>query len=243
MRKLALLAAASFAATIATPAAATITFGNQTVGQGEEVLLSSGTTGNPVFGHTNQTNTSVTFTSGTTSTCPSGCALQILSEPANGQARIEATTALTGGTQIPLQDITIALTDLTNPLVGIGYIEFNIDNTANIGTAITVIINALDQLGNPIQTTGSVTLSSPNGSNFFSALASGGEVIRSISFDAAGTTGFTDIRQVRLTPAIGGEVTTPLPEPATWAMMIFGFGAAGMAMRRSRRKALLAQIA
>ena len=35
-----------------------------------------------------------------------------------------------------------------------------------------------------------------------------------------------------------------VPEPATWGMMLLGFGAAGTAMRRSRRKtALLAQIA
>jgi len=35
-----------------------------------------------------------------------------------------------------------------------------------------------------------------------------------------------------------------VPEPATWAMMLVGFGAAGMAMRRSRKgKALLSQIA
>lgn len=35
-----------------------------------------------------------------------------------------------------------------------------------------------------------------------------------------------------------------VPEPATWAMLLLGFGAAGAAMRRSRRKAaMLAQIA
>ena len=35
-----------------------------------------------------------------------------------------------------------------------------------------------------------------------------------------------------------------VPEPATWAMMLLGFGAAGAAMRRSRRQnAMLAQIA
>ena len=33
-----------------------------------------------------------------------------------------------------------------------------------------------------------------------------------------------------------------VPEPATWAMMLFGFGAIGMAVRRSRRP-VLAQIA
>lgn len=34
-----------------------------------------------------------------------------------------------------------------------------------------------------------------------------------------------------------------VPEPATWAMMLLGFGAAGTAMRRSRRTAQLAQLA
>jgi PEP-CTERM motif len=233
MRKLALLAAASFAATMATPAAATITFGNQTAGQGEEVLLNNGTSGTTVFGVTNQSNTSVTFQSGPTSTC-SGCTLQTLMEPSNGQARIQVGD---GRTQVPLQDITIFLTGGTQTF-GIGYIEFNLDITAGVGNAISVVINALDQLGNPMQTTGSVSVGS--GSNFFSALASNGEIIQSISFDANGTAGFTDIRQVRLSPA---GVGAPLPEPATWAMMIFGFGAAGFAMRRSRSKGLLAHIA
>ena len=36
----------------------------------------------------------------------------------------------------------------------------------------------------------------------------------------------------------------PVPEPATWAMMLLGFGAAGTAIRRSRRRtAHLAQLA
>ena len=41
------------------------------------------------------------------------------------------------------------------------------------------------------------------------------------------------------------DTTTPggVPEPGTWALMLLGFGAAGVAIRRSRRKALLAQIA
>ena len=34
-----------------------------------------------------------------------------------------------------------------------------------------------------------------------------------------------------------------VPEPATWAMMLMGFGVTGAAMRRSRRKLALAQIA
>jgi hypothetical protein len=237
MRKLTLLAAASLAA-LATPAAATVTFGNQTQGQGQEVLLGSGTTGNPVTGQTNQTHTSITFTSGSTTTC-SGCPTQILFEPSSGQARIEATSALTGGSQVPLQDITISLTPpLSNPLEGIGYIEFNLSMSGQVGNAISVVINAVDQNGNPFTTSGTLG----NGSTFFSALASGGEVIRSISFDANADAGITDIRQIRLSPAIGGQVTTFLPEPGTWAMMLLGFGAVGFGMRRSR-KALLTQIA
>ena len=37
--------------------------------------------------------------------------------------------------------------------------------------------------------------------------------------------------------------TGGVPEPATWAMMLLGFGGIGMAMRRSRRSATLMQVA
>ena len=42
--------------------------------------------------------------------------------------------------------------------------------------------------------------------------------------------------------AVGVPTTPPVPEPATWAMMILGFGAAGYAVRR-RRKFFLRQAA
>ena len=44
----------------------------------------------------------------------------------------------------------------------------------------------------------------------------------------------------------GSDIGLPggVPEPGTWAMMLLGFGAAGVAMRRSRRKTrLLSQLA
>jgi hypothetical protein len=42
--------------------------------------------------------------------------------------------------------------------------------------------------------------------------------------------------------SLGIPVNTGVPEPATWAMMLLGFGGIGMALRRSRRTALM-QIA
>ena len=45
-----------------------------------------------------------------------------------------------------------------------------------------------------------------------------------------------DILNVSQATQVGGAV----PEPATWAMMLFGFGAAGVALRRQRRKGALA---
>ena len=39
------------------------------------------------------------------------------------------------------------------------------------------------------------------------------------------------------------ETSPPVPEPKTWAMMLLGFGAAGVAMRRRRKAGLLAQLA
>jgi len=44
--------------------------------------------------------------------------------------------------------------------------------------------------------------------------------------------------------SLGGSITirSAVPEPATWAMMLLGFGAVGFAMRR-RRAPILAQVA
>ena len=41
---------------------------------------------------------------------------------------------------------------------------------------------------------------------------------------------------------ISGYILAPVPEPATWALMLLGFGGIGMAMRR-RRRPVLAQVA
>ena len=74
---------------------------------------------------------------------------------------------------------------------------------------------------------------------------SGGETIAYLfDFGTAGAD-FVDLNQqgfsnaVLITPPGG---TPPVPEPATWAMMLVGFGAVGYTMRR-RRKTFLPQVA
>jgi hypothetical protein len=75
-------------------------------------------------------------------------------------------------------------------------------------------------------------------------------VFYKFDFGAGGSTGITldtaGYSNSRIY-ASGNPTPTPrsaVPEPATWALMLLGFGGVGMAMRRSRRdKSVLAQIA
>jgi len=87
----------------------TFTLGNNPQQNEENVLLNSGTTGNPVFGLTNQTQLQVRFSS-TTDT---------LVEPSSGQARVEALDALVNNITISIPNGTF--TDIIlNPFFGSG---------------------------------------------------------------------------------------------------------------------------
>ncbi|MFD1787914.1 choice-of-anchor C family protein [Sphingomonas floccifaciens] len=48
------------------------------------------------------------------------------------------------------------------------------------------------------------------------------------------TLAFTSGTQTAFGPALDGVSVTAVPEPATWAMMLIGFGAVGASMRRKR---------
>src|SRR4051812_27947498 len=106
------------------------TLGNSPQQPGEEnVLLNKGTTGTTVFGETNQSHIPVQFTS-----------TQTLTEPANGQARVEATN---GTSQIGLTDVTISV-----PGGSYGDLIFNPDITGTIGTpGGTLHVAVTDNLG------------------------------------------------------------------------------------------------
>lgn len=75
----------------------------------------------------------------------------------------------------------------------------------------------------------------PSGNNFFGIQATGGDLLTGLSFGGfqpAGS-GIQALNQVRL------NLTPAVPEPATWAMMLLGFGAVGASLRRSRRSTLV----
>jgi hypothetical protein len=159
------------------------TLGNNPQPGEENVLLNQGETGPVVTGSTNQSHIGVNFFSQS----------QTLTIPANGQARIEATS---GGSQVALSQIGFALATgtFTDAI-------FNMHIGGTIGTSGgAATITALDNLN----VTHSFTTTLGNGQNFVTVVASNGESILTIGIGYP--TGFTDLRQVRISGAGGVSV-------------------------------------
>ena len=72
-----------------------------------------------------------------------------------------------------------------------------------------------------------------SGNTHFGFDAINGQLITNVFYQADAGTEIDILKQVRILRE--GE-TNVVPEPATWAMMLMGFGAAGYAMRRRRRQ-------
>jgi hypothetical protein len=174
----------------------------------ENVLLNTGATGTTVTGTTNQTSSLVTFQG-----------LEALSEPSNGQARIEAVDGA-------YTSLTFFLTD---PLKSFGRAEFNI----NAAASGTVTISAIDQFGTVFNLANSAV--GAGGQNFFNLVANSGEAIKSITITS--NVPISDTRQIRLG---GVGLTSAVPELSTWAMMIIGMGMVGGGLRLRRRGPVLA---
>ena len=137
-----------------------------------------------------------------------------LTSSSNGQARIEADSG-------PLDSLRFFLTGGQS----FGDVEFNLHKAATSTSSVTVTF--LGSFGSETR-----TFDLGNGSNWISASADGGDSISAVLFDTNGS-GVGDLRQVRL-----GSFAAAVPEPASWAMLIGGFGILGLATRRKRRTAV-----
>lgn len=238
MRKLSLLAAAASVAAIPSAANATVTLIMGNNGLTNQIHLDSTQTNtgtNTVHGITQTGNTQVSWTS--TSLIDGS------SPSSQGYAQIKDSATVDN---IPWTDLTIFL---TNGGGFTGY-EFSIDYAAQVvgKTTPAFLTIAYDLVGGG---TGSFTFNASD------------PVLKNLKFtnsanvdfrlDATGTDVLSHIYLTSTLPifeekqndiALAPPSPPGVPEPTTWAMMLAGFGAAGFAMRRSRRrKALLEQIA
>ena len=148
-----------------------------------------------------------------------------------GQGQAKLTGDLNTGTSnpndtFPITAFNVALAD--NGLFD--WIELSLTGTG------TVSFSLLDDAGTMFTSDamGNFVFDLVNGQNKFAFQAVNGQSIAGLSFTVADGA-VESVRQVRINPAAAAAA---VPEPATWAMMLLGFGAIGFAMRRKRRPVL-----
>jgi hypothetical protein len=208
-------AVATSAFTLATPAAADIIPVPASSIQGETLLFNddkSVETGKTVDAVTNQSRAELTFTS--TETLRAG----------GGQAVI--TGDLDASTNSPTD--TLGITNLAFEMTNGGTFN-NLELNLLAGTATSVAFTLIDNMGQIFSGTDFTFALDANGQNFFGFQGINGQSIASVSFVANGT--IDTVQQIRL-----DAVTSAIPEPAVWAMMLIGFGGIGSAMRRRKLK-------
>jgi hypothetical protein len=175
----------------------------------ENVLLNTGITGNPIFGTTNQTQTSVRFASN-----------ENITAPANGQARIEGADG--------------TLTQLTTDLPGFTFTSLILNIDANAAGSVTFTVNQL--VGAPLVATFALGAA---GENFFTITAINGQRITSVLFTTdvnMALTQVSDVAQIRIGGV--APIETPIPEPASMLLLGSGLIglASGIRKRRNGKK-------
>jgi hypothetical protein len=144
-----------------------------------------------------------------------------LLNPSNGQG--ESTFAADDGA---MDDLNIAFT------FNYDAVTFNLGLPHNGTTGFTLVLNGVNDVFHTF--TAAMT---GNGQHQFRLDATGTDFIHSLAFTFTGSLA-SDIRQIRVGNIVG-EINPHdgVPEAATWAMMLVGFGGLG-AMLRRRRAAL-----
>jgi len=238
MRTLRLLAAVALAATSLTATSALADVSGQKTSFDQGILVhtngaQTGTTVTGTLGSGPSAPAIVQFDGSTDFTVSTTDANDVHLQQGNGQA--ELTGAVFGGPQdtYQLQSGDIYLNN-GGPNIGMTWIELAFTGVSDSADTITF---TLSLLGEPDALFTLDVDHTPNGENKYGFFAANGESILNLHYVVDGGTA-DSIRQVRIIP-FGSSI----PEPATWAMMLIGFGATGIAIRRSRRKGLVSQLA
>lgn len=213
-----LAAFATIATLAAAPAGAVIVLGTGSgvVQPNENVLFNNNPpNGLQILGITNQTASFVRLNAGETLVGNGG---QARAEPLDGALSTAFTYMGTAGQLLGF--------DLLNTTLAFTQAEFRVFG----GTATSLTLTAFDTTGGQFAQTFTIP---SNGFFFLNTMDN--QLIDRFSIAANGTIG--DIRQIR----VGGVATIPVvdprgivPEPASWALMILGFGGMGALMRRRR---------
>ncbi|TAJ72503.1 MAG: PEP-CTERM sorting domain-containing protein [Phenylobacterium sp.] len=104
-------------------------------------------------------------------------------------------------------------------------IEFNLNTPKSTGQPVPWAVDVFSYNNGLLEQT---HLTGITNSSFISVYTTGGETLSHVSFNTYGTPVLDGVGQIRISGLVA------VPEPATWAMMIMGFGAAGSVLRRRR---------
>ncbi len=216
MRRYYLAGAVALSTLTASPALADIVMVSASSIQGQNILFNQGVqTGTTVNGLTNSTpQLGVDIRSGGATIRANG-----------GQARVEGAL----NTATPNPNDTVNLTQFQLGLTNGG--TFNeLELRLFGGNATTASFSLVDNGGQ----TFTFNNQAITGAGRFGFRGINGQSIASVSFTVNGA-GIQDVRQIRLNPVFPNAA---VPEPASWAMMLAGFGLLGAASRRRVRSSV-----
>lgn len=146
-----------------------------------------------------------------------------------GQADVTGAEITLGGPANDLYNMLSGNIFLTGGLA-IDYIEFALTS----GTAGTINFTITGSDG----TTTFLNQLIGEGNTFFAFNTTGASTITNVMFSAVSPLEITLLKQVRIDTTVAA-----VPEPATWVMMLIGFGAMGYSVRRRRKANGLLQVA